>query len=106
MAVGKTVTLLVYGSHSFGYSAYHRPSITITEEPVDQVTIQRLNEINRAFYNRVAQDFDETRQQAWPGWDTLLSYLNAPLNAPLSVLDVGCGNGRFGLFLAQRLSEK
>ncbi len=38
----------------------------------------------------------------WPGWDKLLPYLKAPL----SVLDVGCGNGRFGVFLAQHLEPE
>jgi tRNA (uracil-5-)-methyltransferase TRM9 len=67
---------------------------------MDKVTIQTLNQINRDFYNTVADDFDSTRQQAWSGWETLLPYLKTPL----SVLDVGCGNGRFGLFLAQHLT--
>jgi tRNA (uracil-5-)-methyltransferase TRM9 len=66
---------------------------------VDKVTIQRLNAINQAFYATVADDFDTTRQQAWPGWDALLPFLRTPL----SVLDVGCGNGRFGLFLSRNL---
>src|SRR4051794_29952144 len=64
---------------------------------MDQAAVKRLNEINRRFYETVADDFDQTRRSAWPGWENLLPYL-AP---PLSVLDVGCGNGRFGLFLAQ-----
>lgn len=58
-------------------------------------TINRLNTINRAFYAAVADDFDQTRGTAWPGWQRLLPYLTTPL----SVLDVGCGNARFALFL-------
>lgn len=65
--------------------------------PVDERTVQRLNAINRQFYATVADDFDATRGQAWQGWERLLPLLNPPL----SVLDVGCGNGRFGLFLAR-----
>ncbi len=65
---------------------------------MDETTIRRLNQINRDFYAAAADSFDESRQQAWPGWETLSAYLTPPL----SVLDVGCGNGRFGVFLAQK----
>ena len=66
---------------------------------MDEHTIQRLNAINRTFYATVAEDFDTTRGKPWPGWQQLLPLLQLPL----SVLDVGCGNGRFGVFLSQRL---
>jgi SAM-dependent methyltransferase len=62
-------------------------------------TINRLNEINRRFYATTATEFDQTRGKAWLGWAKLAEHLQAPL----SVLDVGCGNGRFGLFLAESL---
>lgn len=65
-------------------------------------TIQKLNTINREFYQVTAASFDETRTQPWPGWVRLLPYLSTPL----SVLDVGCGNGRLGRFLADNLGEK
>lgn len=64
---------------------------------MDNETIQRLNNINREFYRITAAEFDATRGTAWRGWERLLPHLKMPL----SVLDVGCGNGRFGLFLAQ-----
>jgi tRNA (uracil-5-)-methyltransferase TRM9 len=64
-----------------------------------QSTIDELNAINRRFYETTAVDFDQTRGKAWAGWAKLKDHLKAPL----SVLDVGCGNGRFGLFLAEEL---
>jgi tRNA (uracil-5-)-methyltransferase TRM9 len=64
-----------------------------------QSTIDELNAINRRFYLTTAVDFDQTRGKAWAGWASLKDHLKAPL----SVLDVGCGNGRFGLFLAEEL---
>jgi tRNA (uracil-5-)-methyltransferase TRM9 len=64
-----------------------------------QSTIEALNAINRRFYETTAVDFDQTRGKAWLGW----AQLAESLKAPLSVLDVGCGNGRFGLFLAEEL---
>ncbi len=66
---------------------------------MDDITIARLNAINRAFYEITATDFDQSRAAPWPGWDALLPHLAAPL----SVLDIACGNGRFGLFLFERL---
>jgi tRNA (uracil-5-)-methyltransferase TRM9 len=64
-----------------------------------QSTIDELNAINRRFYKTTAAEFDQTRGKAWAGWAKLKDHLKAPL----SVLDVGCGNGRFGLFLAEEL---
>jgi SAM-dependent methyltransferase len=72
---------------------------------MDSATVARLNDINRQFYRVTAESFDETRRRAWPGWERLLPYL-AQLGLPLSVLDIGCGNGRFGVFLAEKLSGK
>ncbi len=66
---------------------------------MDAAAVHRLETLNRAFYDTVATAFDATRSHPWPGWARLLPYLAAPL----SVLDVGCGNGRFGLFLQEQL---
>jgi len=66
---------------------------------MNDATIKRLNEINREFYRITAESFDESRGRSWPGWEVLLPYLKLPL----TVLDIGCGNGRFGVFLAQKL---
>lgn len=62
-------------------------------------TRRRLNAINRSFYEVAAEDFDQTRASAWSGWERLLPHLRLPLTG----LDVGCGNGRFGVFLHERL---
>jgi SAM-dependent methyltransferase len=67
---------------------------------MDEATRRRLNALNREFYRVTATEFDATRGQAWAGWLTLLPYLTTPLR----VLDVGCGNGRFGVFLAAHLT--
>lgn len=71
---------------------------------MDQTLVNRLNQINRDFYRLTVQDFDESRGRPWPGWKRLLPYLTA-LDAPIRVLDVGCGNGRFGRFLARNLDS-
>lgn len=65
---------------------------------MNDATIKRLNQINRQFYQITAGSFDQSRSQPWPGWEILAGHLSAPL----TVLDVGCGNGRFGVFLTRR----
>jgi SAM-dependent methyltransferase len=69
---------------------------------IDAQIIQRLNAINREFYEMTALEFDQTRGQAWIGWNEILPHI--PAADPLSVLDVGCGNGRFGVFLSENLN--
>ncbi|MBZ0308049.1 MAG: class I SAM-dependent methyltransferase [Anaerolineae bacterium] len=65
---------------------------------MDSSTINLLNHLNHEFYQTVASSFDGTRSTPWPGWVQLLPSL--PSRA-LRVLDVGCGNGRFALFLSE-----
>jgi SAM-dependent methyltransferase len=64
-----------------------------------------LNAINRDFYQRHAHAFSRTRAAPWPGWRRVLDHIPAlpRPNAPLSALDVGCGNGRFGRYLVESL---
>jgi SAM-dependent methyltransferase len=76
---------------------------------VDDATIGALNEINRRFYETVAADFDVTRQRAWQGWERVAEFVGAGFKSAqseLRVLDAGCGNGRFGVFLAERLGKE
>ena len=65
---------------------------------------QHLLEINRNFYRRFARPFADTRAQPQPGFTKLIDYLRP---ADEHVLDVGCGEGRFGRFLQShnRLTE-
>ncbi|MCY3978559.1 MAG: class I SAM-dependent methyltransferase, partial [Chloroflexi bacterium] len=67
-----------------------------------RATIERLNQINRDFYRATAAEFDATRQAAWRGWERLLAEIDLPVE---SALDLGCGNGRFALFLAARQTQ-
>ena len=69
---------------------------------MDEATIRRLNAINRDFYRASADDFDATRQAGWRGWERLLAVIDMPVE---SALDLGCGNGRFALFLAARQAQ-
>ncbi len=70
-------------------------------------TRQALNDINRAFYREAAASFSATREAPWPGWERLIHAIEElgllDGGAPLRIMDVGCGNGRFARFLADRL---
>ncbi len=54
-------------------------------------TVARLEALNRRFYDEAADEFSATRRSPWPGWARLLEQ-TGPV---ASVLDAGCGNGRF-----------
>ena len=80
---------------------------------MDPSTQAALRRINRDFYSRHAADFDRTRHPGgWPGWRRVVeaATVRPPqvdddaagsegARRPLRVLDLGCGNGRFALFL-------
>jgi tRNA (uracil-5-)-methyltransferase TRM9 len=74
---------------------------------MDEQTARSLNAINRTFYSAYAAEFDRSRSVAWPGWTQLLPRIRQicgeSATAALRVLDVGCGNARFGAFLADQL---
>lgn len=69
---------------------------------MDEATRRCLNGINRDFYRLTAAEFNATRQRAWHGWERLLASIEMPL---VSALDIGCGNGRFGRFLAEKQAQ-
>ena len=67
---------------------------------MNTATQTALRRINRDFYSRHAADFDGTRHPGgWPGWRRVVETAAQATDSPLRVLDLGCGNGRFALFL-------
>lgn len=65
---------------------------------MDSKTVKTLNQLNKKFYEQVGKDFSRTRQAAWHGWKKLTLTLDR-FHGEVKILDVGCGNGRFGEFL-------
>jgi len=71
-------------------------------------TIQKLNHLNQDFYKKVAEPFSHSREQPWAGWQQLLPSIARILDSKkrISILDLGCGNGRFGTFLADNFNPE
>ena len=63
---------------------------------MDETTVRRLVALNEEFYSQFAAPFAASRREPQPGYARLLAYL--PAGRP-RLLDVGCGEGRFGRFL-------
>lgn len=73
---------------------------------MDSKTVSALARLNSGFYDRFAESFSRTRQAPWPGWARVLetwqrSRPGSPADAAASILDLGCGNGRFGVWLGE-----
>ena len=68
---------------------------------MQKTTRQKLLELNQTFYSTVAESFNRTRMGFLPGLWRLLEFVPTNLSPeqPLTVVDVGCGNGRFGHIL-------
>lgn len=68
--------------------------------------IRRLNQLNQQFYQTISEDFSQSRAYPWAGWEKLLPFiekLGQQNGGKITVLDIGCGNGRFGVYLREKL---
>jgi tRNA (uracil-5-)-methyltransferase TRM9 len=59
---------------------------------------RQLIEMTQAFYRHHASSFSGTRQNPWASWQQIIDTI---ARTPTSVIDYGCGNGRFAGFLQQ-----
>ncbi|MEI7579325.1 MAG: class I SAM-dependent methyltransferase [bacterium] len=66
-----------------------------------KATVNKLNQLNRDFYQKTAEIFSQTRNYSWAGWDKLIEIIKTENLEIQSVLDLGCGNGRFYQFISK-----
>lgn len=65
---------------------------------MEEAVARKLVALNSDFYKTLAEPFSESRSSIPPGYHKVLDFLP---RRPLTVLDIGCGNGRFGRFLVE-----
>lgn len=67
-------------------------------------TIDKLNNLNKDFYDTVAPYFDTSRQYFWDGWEPLWDFLIENEIEVKKILDLACGNGRFYKYLQNKIN--
>ena len=72
---------------------------------MNAATRASLRAVNRRFYDRFATSFSDSRERPWRGWERAIAAIASPNAGEVTVLDVGCGNGRFASFLARSWSH-
>lgn len=50
-------------------------------------------------YKELANKFSNSRAYPWKGWEKVSKLIKTEFDKPISILDLGCGNGRFLDFL-------
>ena len=70
---------------------------------MNQTQINEILKLNEAFYKKASVSFSNTRQNYWKGWGRAVDVLSFNGHSTITVLDAGCGNGRFLGFLKERL---
>lgn len=68
-------------------------------------TVQQLNQLNKNFYEQQAQSWQSSREYFWPSWFKFWELSGLKQLTSLSILDVGCGTGRFGQFIDEQLHK-
>jgi len=62
---------------------------------MNKTSALKILKLNEDFYAATSEKFNETRQYQWRGWTKLFTYFRDINFIPSSILDLGCGNGRF-----------
>ncbi|NCN07659.1 class I SAM-dependent methyltransferase [Candidatus Falkowbacteria bacterium] len=63
---------------------------------MNKKTIKKILEATPSLYNKIAEDFYQTRKKPWPITDLIKSYTDSAKN----IIDIGCGSGRLSELIA------
>jgi len=66
--------------------------------------IRRLNRFNQSFYSNFGTAFARSREYFWPSWSQFVHHSHGIQHSEIRVADIGCGSGRFALFLEEQRS--
>jgi cyclopropane fatty-acyl-phospholipid synthase-like methyltransferase len=66
--------------------------------PTDNTNATQLNQLTKEFYEQCAKYWNNSPEYEWAGW----SLLQNVWKNGTSVLDLGCGSGRFGHYLGRQ----
>ncbi|MFC1700163.1 class I SAM-dependent methyltransferase [Patescibacteria group bacterium] len=69
---------------------------------MDEKRIKQIINLNKKFYQQMGKKFAETFNKPWKGWDRAVKHIK---NDEMSVLDLGCGDGRFYEYLSQKFPD-
>lgn len=72
---------------------------------MNRTKVLKIIKLNRTFYKQIGPSFSASRKNYWDGWNRVMSPIHLSTNSTISVLDLGCGNGRFLGFLRKRFSD-
>lgn len=68
---------------------------------MDVATIRQITRLNQDFYTTVGPIWNSNLNYYWLGWQQLIPHFKNCFSGQdhIRILDIGCGNGRFGYFL-------
>ena len=68
-------------------------------------TFNKIIKLNKSFYKKNSVEFSKSRQNAWVGWGRVVETIKKRFNdkKKITVLDIGCGNGRFLSYIREEL---
>ena len=72
---------------------------------MNKETFEKILKLTNNFYENNAKDFSASRKYSWRGWKSLNHVIknNFRKSDQISILDLGCGNGRFYKYSLENL---
>jgi tRNA (uracil-5-)-methyltransferase TRM9 len=74
---------------------------------VSPETEKKIIQLNKEFYDKIGRYWNNDAKYYWNGWEKLIEDITiiSEQNKIVTVLELGCGNGRFVNFLSERFPD-